>query len=349
MPSINDVAERAGVSTATVSRAFRSPSSITEETQERVMHAARQLNYSPRRARVVAPATAASETGHTLSSIGFQFFADRDTDTLQSNAFYSSLLMGAQEEAASLGLNLLIHTTDRHRLVKEMPKMVSDGLIQGMLLVGAGSDAETLTRFAEHVPHLVLLDDRDTTGRFECVTSNGFSGAFEATRYLIGLGHQRIGFFLAEGEVRPFQDRLHGYISALYDANILPNPAWTVGGRFEDSAELRESRLRALFTGPDAPTALLVVNDEYAFFALRALRQFGLSVPGDVSLIGFDDTPFSTYMEPQLTTIRVDKEGMGRLAVRRLYSRMQTQGQALPPVHNELPVTLVVRESCRSL
>jgi Transcriptional regulators len=354
MSSIHDVAKRAGVSTATVSRTFRSPGLLTEETQRRVLEAAKQLGYRPRRAR-----SAAATTGEDAprpreareEAIGFQFFADRPADTLQSNAFYAPMLMGAQEEAAALGMHLLVHTTDRHRLAKELPKMVQDEAIAGSLLVGTGADPATLARFSERLPHLVLLDDLDPTGQFECVTSDGFGGMFEATNYLLGLGHRRIGFFLVEEEVRPFRERLHGYVSALFRAGITPDPAMVLGGRFEDPDEERIARLAALVTHPDPerrPTALLASNDDYAFYALRHLRRLGLRVPEDISLIGFDDTPFSTHTDPPLTTVRVDKEAMGRLAVQRLVARIRSPegGTTHHPVHNQMPVSLVVRQSC---
>lgn len=351
MPSIDDVAKKAGVSTATVSRSFRSPALLSEETQQRVLDAARQLNYRPRGLRIrTAVENSDIETPRKVhEAIGFQFFADRPEDTLQSNSFYAPLLMGAQDEAATLGLNLLVHTTDRHRLAREMPKMVEERAISGMLLVGAGADPETLAFFAENVPHVVLLDDYDPSGQFECITSDGFGGARQVAQYLLGLGHRRIAFFLGEENVRPFQARLHGYLSALFDAGIIPDPGLVIGGQFEDSDEVREEAIRAVLLQNDRPTALLVANDEYAFAVMRILRRIGLRIPEDISLVGFDDIAFCAHTDPPLTTVRVDKEGMGRLGVRRLYAQMQTGSVNLLPAHNELPVSLVVRQSCRSL
>jgi len=315
MPSIEDVAKRAGVSIATVSRTFRSPGLLSEKTQRRVLDAARELNYKPRGTRV------GLARGTAVDTLGFQFFADRPDDTLQSNAFYAAMLWGAQEEASSLGYHLIVHTTDRHRLAQELPAMVREEVIAGMLLVGAGVDAMTLAHFADTVPHIILVDDVDTTGQIECVTSDGFGGAFEATRYLVEQGHRRIGFFQAEENVRPFQERLNGYISALFHAGIMPDRHLVIGGTFEDRVEEREERLVSLFTQPDPPTALLTANDEYAFLALRTLRRLGRRVPEDISVIGFDDIPFSAHTEPSLTTVHVDRETVGRLAVQRLVMR----------------------------
>ena len=116
MPSIKDVAKEAGVSTATVSRTFTTPSLINEHTHKRVMEAARQLNYQPGRLR--APRGQSRQTSKTRDAIGFQFFAAEPGDTLQSNMFYAPVLSGAQNEADKQGLHLLLHTTDRRRFVE---------------------------------------------------------------------------------------------------------------------------------------------------------------------------------------------------------------------------------------
>lgn len=347
MPSIEDVAKRAGVSIATVSRTFRSPGLLSDTTQRRVLEAARELNYQPRNVRNAVTRAPAPD------AIGFQFFAARSVDTAQSNAFYSAVLLGAQEEAAALGFHLLVHTTDRHRLAQELPGMVRDDVIGGMLIVGAGVDPVTLSRFSEAVPHIILLDDVDTTGRFECVTSDGFGGGFAATRYLLDIGHRRIGFFLPENDVQPFQERFYGYTCALVKAGIIPDSALVAGGTFEDREGEREAHLIGLFSQSEPPTALLTANDEYAFFALRTLRRMGRRVPEDISLIGFDDIPFSAHTEPSLTTMCVDRERMGRLAVQRLVMRIRNpdmgRGASHIPIRNQVPVSLVVRQSCRRL
>lgn len=344
MPSIEDVAKKAGVSVSTVSRTFRSPRLLSEKTQTRVLEAARELNYQPRSVRTAVTRDSASD------ALGFQFFAERSTDTLQSNTFYAGMLLGAQEEASALGFHLLVHTTDRHRLAQELPRMVQDGVISGMILVGAGVDPVTLARFAEAVPHIILLDDVDTSNRLECVTSDGFGGGFAATRALLERGHRRIAFFLPEEDVHPFQERLFGYISALFQAGITPDHSLVLTGKFADSSEQREARLAALMTGPDAPTALLVANDEYAFFVLAALRRLGKRVPDEVSIIGFDNIPFSAHTDPPLTTVHVDREAMGRLAVQRLVSRIRSGekqiGSASGSVRHQVPVSLVYRHSC---
>lgn len=345
MSSIHEVAKQAGVSTATVSRTFSSPDLINEQTQKRVLEVAKRLNYQPRRQRTLAARTLSPIT----DAIGFQFFAAEATDTLSSNHFYAPVLSGAQAEAASLGLHLLLHTTDRRSLRQEIPKMILERAVGGMLLVGT-ADPAILETFSHHVPNIVLVDNRDETGAYESVVSDGFGGAFTATRYLQELGHRRIAFYLGEPDVATFRDRLRGYLCAQFEAGHLPVQDWIVGS---GDPKADRKRLAALLTGPEAPTAVLAANDDvHALIVLNLCRELGLNIPGDLSLVGFDDVPITQLTTPPLTTVRVNTEYMGRLAVRRLYARMQvdtpTSETSLSVCH-QIPVTLVERNSCRSL
>lgn len=283
-------------------------------------------------------------------AIGFQFFSDRETEKSQLNAFYAPMLMGAQQEAASNGFNLLIHTTDGHLLSKEVPRMVSQRSVDGMLLVGVTNSAEFLPVFSEYIPHIVLLGDPDPSRQYESVVSDGFGGMYQATQFLLELGHKRIGFFLAEAEIRIYQDRMYGYASALLDAGITPNPQLIIGNKTGDSFESRELRLTNMLARPDRPTALLVANDDYALYVMRILRRMGLRVPQDISLIGFDDASFSLHSDPPLTTVSIDKEAMGRLAAKRLIARIHAPDQSLQyPVVNKVSTSLVIRQSCQYL
>ncbi|MDX1932326.1 MAG: LacI family DNA-binding transcriptional regulator [Capsulimonadales bacterium] len=351
MAGIREVAKKAGVSPATVSRTFTSPSLINEQTQKRVLEAARLLNYRPPHLRTVknprSTAEASSATGSTTGSatIGFQFFARAAEDNLTSNRFYAPVLAGALAEADAQGLHLLVHTTDRHSLGVEMPRMIREKAIRGLLLVGT-TDSAIVDRLAENIPHMVLVDHCDPRGRFDSVVSDGLEGGRRATEYLLRLGHRRIAFSAPDRNVYSFEERLYGYLAAHFEAGIAVDPALVLQGSSGEGTE--EAALTPLLTGENHPTAIFCANDEHALVALRVCRQRGLKVPADISLVGFDDTPFSRSTEPALTTVRVDTERMGRIAVQRLLARLQAPPDGEPPVvQSRLPVSLTERESCR--
>lgn len=354
MPSIHDVAKKAQVSIATVSRSFRNPALLSQETLLRVVGAAQELNYQPRASRAGNDAPTDS-VGEELQSaahdaIGVQFFSHDASDQTQLNTFYAPMLTGVQQEAAASGFNLLIHTTDKNLLSCEIPRMVSQRSIDGLLLVGTSNSADFLPMFARHVRHIILLNDFDPQSRFESVVSDGFGGMYKATQYLLESGHRRIAFFLADAEVRVYQDRMHGYVSALLDAGITPEPGLIIGHRLEDSFLSREARLTNLLAQSDRPTALLVANDDYALYVMRILRRMGLRMPQDISVVGFDNAALSLHSDPPLTTIEVDKEAMGRLAAKRLISRIRSSAQSVQyPVVNKIATSLIARQSCRSL
>ena len=158
--------------------------------------------------------------------IGFQFFASSERDSLQANAFYSAVLSGAQAEAAALEMHLVLHTTHPNQLARELPKMVREQAVAGMLLVGIGADeTEILTSFSQYIPQIVLVDNHDATGRFDCVLSDGAGGGLAATRQLFQMGHRRVGFLLSDRNVQTFRDRLQGYLGAYYEAGLPQDPS----------------------------------------------------------------------------------------------------------------------------
>ncbi len=347
MNSIREVAKQAGVSTATVSRAFNTPELISALTHKRVLEAADRLNYRPLRARqraVAAEIVSAAEEPF----IGFQFFGASPADLPQANAFYAPLLAGAQVTAAERGLHLLVHTTDRHQLAQQLPKMVREQTVAGMLLVGT-ADPKILSVFLERVSQIVLVDCHDPTRRHDCIVSDGFGGALAATQYLFELGHQKIAFLRDDALSTSFQDRLRGFVCAHFEAGFSADPRLILTVPSEDDLP---NVLRDLLALPERPTALLVANDTQALAVMQACRALNLSIPEDLSLVGFDDIESSSHTWPQLTTVRVPKEDMGRLAVTRLQERLRALNnspEAMTPVTLEVPVSLIVRQSCRPL
>jgi DNA-binding LacI/PurR family transcriptional regulator len=332
MASIRDVAREAGVSPATVSRTFTTPTLINDDTRSRVLAAARLLDYRPPHLRNNHHVTTEADPeigfarrrhplfkGDTSDAIGFQFFHSTPGDSLLSNVFYAPVLAGAQAEAEALGLHILLHSTDTNAIKEGLPRMVTEGAVRGILLVGVpGSDV--LQQLANRIPALVLVDNPGAEGPFERVLSDGFAGGYIAAQHVLGQGHRRLGFFLAESETVTFRDRLHGWLCGQFDAGILPDPTLVVSGENDD---IRRERLYALLSLPDRPTVLMAANDHYAVGVLQFCREIGLRVPQDLSLVGFDDVRFSAVTDPPLTTLRIDTTLMGRLAVRRLYAQIQ--------------------------
>ena len=342
-PNIHDVARIAGVSTSTVSRSFRNPTKLSDKTRRHVNDVARKLNYRPR-TEAAAAARKAELPLDPSNVIGFHFFSD-STLGPEMNAFYAPMLAAVQMEAERLGLSMLLGTSSRFTLSDRLPRMIGDKLVGGLLLVST-PDEPVLDAFRECVPHIVMLDNMDVTGKYTSIRSDGFRGTYEAVTYLFRLGHRQIGFVRCKGD-SSLDDRFYGFVAAHVDA----------GHAFDERFVLNASAGRRvvepavkLLENPLRPTAIIGGNDAYALDVMDACRHLGLRVPDDLSVIGFDDIDSGRRSVPALTTMSVKKEQMGRLAVRRLLREMRGQSEdEMFPVEIRVGVDLVKRESCRRL
>jgi len=360
MVSILEVAKQAGVSTATVSRTFSAPGLLREETCAKVLETANRLNYRPRRGRTEKSVSGGKSTqgkaAPKADTIGFQFFGQDQSDLVGSNGFYGPVLAGAQSEAANLGMHLMMHATHRYELLERLPKMIEEKSVSGLLLVGI-ADSKVVETFAQHVPHIVLVDNLDETGRFDCVLPDGFRGMYSATRHLIELGHRNIGYYVDSSPAPTFKDRLHGYICAHVDAGLTPGPQLVV----PEDKSAHVSVICEYLSAKSRPTAMVSASDWLALDLVKACSQLGLKIPQDLSIVGYDDIEISSMTNPALTTVRVEKELLGRLAVRRLLHHIERDARQSSsrahanaagsrrqelPIHITVPVSLIKRQSC---
>jgi LacI family transcriptional regulator len=174
------------------------------------------------------------------------------------------------------------------------------------------------------------------------VGATNWQGAYDATRYLIRLGHRRIGFITGALELGCAVDRLAGYQAALTDHDLPSDPTLITTGDFHRPQGFAGAQ--ALLNRPDRPTAILASNDEMAFGAMEAARVHGLRIPDDISVVGFDDIPQASVVHPPLTTVRQPLEEMGRMATQMLL-RLIAEPQ-LQVGRVALPTELVERQSC---
>ncbi|MDR3706831.1 MAG: LacI family DNA-binding transcriptional regulator [Capsulimonadaceae bacterium] len=356
MPTIHEVAKEAGVSPTTVSRSFSEEDLINPETRKRVLEAAKRLNYRPPRVRARAAKALQAREVKSQRVLGFQFFAPSEAASIHTDAFYAPLLAGSQAESDVQGVQLMLSSTTRHALAYGLPRMVRESMVDGMLLVGT-ADQPVLTEFLARVPVIVMVDNRDSAKRYDCIVSNGIQGASEGVEYLSKLGHRRIAFVMSEAQTSTFQDRLTGYMVALTKSGRGIDQSLIVSAVSRDDFT---AKVQALLTLPSdrRPTALMAANDPHAYTVFQICHAMGLRIPEDISVLGFDDDRYSTMSCPPLTTLRVDSEYMGRLAVRRLQARLDeasrlkadgSPNRPEPPVEIDVPVSLIERDSCRAV
>ena len=334
-----EIAEQSGVSLSTVSLVLRDKAGVGAETRQRVLDVARELGYVPRRpAAAHAPA---------ISTVGLVLKADPDS-LPAANKFYSHVVAGIEMACRRLQVNLLYATmtVDEDSRPVELPRLlVDDGAADGLLLLGAFFD-EVLMRVVERrATPLVLVDSYAAVDRYDSVLSDNFEGAYQAVTHLVQRGHRHIALVGGHPQAYPsIQERQAGYQRALKDHGIADR--YLAECHIVDTAEIVEATARLLQGSPQV-TALFGVNDDVAITAMDAARDLGRRLPDDLSVVGYDDIDVADCLTPSLTTMQVDKLGMGRLAVQLLINRIEHPEANL--VRAAIRPRLVERNSVRDL
>jgi DNA-binding LacI/PurR family transcriptional regulator len=330
MATIYDVARVAGVSTATVSRVFRTPETVSSRLRHRVKAAAVELGYRPNR---VAQALAEGKS----RAIGLLLPPD------YGNVYFTMVMATTERLLVSLGRELVVASyVDRDpELWVERVQGLLDRQLDGVLLFGESSQfAAGLERGVLTEIPVVGLGSWPCSG-LPVVGPDEERAGFVATEHLIDLGHRRIAFLGLDWEMFPTWRRESGYVSALRGAGLEPVLEATSP---EDPAESRLATFRLIEDHPDV-TAIMGVNDGAAAGAARALHEMGIRVPDEVSVIGFDNVPMCQFMCPSLSSVDLSAEATAAEAVRRLLQAVEHPGEGAPSTRTLLQPRLVARES----
>jgi DNA-binding LacI/PurR family transcriptional regulator len=334
-PTSRDIADLAGVSQATVSRALRNSPLVREETRQRIQQIARDLNYFVNR-------NAAGLRTHRSNTIALLLFDDTEGTDTKMNLFFLSMLDNITRAAARLGYDVLISlqqlTDDWH--IEYQASHRADGLI----LLGYGDYAE----YREKLAALAAANTRfiiwgpivkDQPGHsFGCDNQNG---GYQATKHLIKLGRKRIAYIGRMARRSPeHAARYDGYARALRDAGLEPDDRLRVPA--DNSETHGYEAVQQLLGRGDPFDAIFAVTDLIAIGAMRALRDAGLRVPDDVGVVGFDDMPLAAHVTPSLTTVQQNAQMGGDGLVEGIVNLIKGE-----PVQSRLMAPkLIVRQSC---
>ncbi len=327
--TLEDVAREAGVSAMTVSRVINKSGAVSTQTAERVFEAIADLNYIPHRGARVLAGRKTHTLGLLFPEIGGVFFSEliRGIEAVVNENGYALLIYSTQgrpKEQSSLDMPLGDHNTD--------------GLI---IFTDSLADSLLLRLYANGFPMVLLHRSAPEGVQIPCVTFENKKGARQMVSYLIGCGYERIVFLAGDPDNEDAYWREMGYREALAEAGIAFDPALIGRGAFDD--QVAEESVLTLLQAGAIPDAIFAADDESARGAMRALRHFGLRIPEDVAVAGFDDALLSQYLNPPLTTVRAPIEEAGRVAAQQLLNLIHT-GQAEDLIL--LPTELVIRESC---
>lgn len=324
--TIVDVAREAKVSLTTTSRVINNAVHVRPDKRERVNRAMARLGYT-------VNLQARSLRGGRSHMIGLVV---RDVGT----AYAGEIIRGIDLELAESQYDMMLYTTHRRKTLESAyVTMLSRGMADGLLLILPRHPEAYLQALRQrHFPQ-VLIDHQGIDNKGPAVGATNWQGAFDATKYLIDLGHRRIGFVTGSMDLGCARDRLAGFRAAL-EQDGLPADAPLIreGDFFQTRGYTAAHELLAL---SEPPTAIFASNDVMAFGVMEAVRDHHLRIPEDISIVGFDDVPQATQVHPQLTTVRQPLEQMGRAAARLLLEIIHEPDR--PPQRIELPTELVVR------
>lgn len=328
--TIKDVARVSGVSYTTVSRVLTGFEFVKERTRQRVMEAAETLGY-------VANPHARSLVGGSSRIIGL-LVPNLD------NGYVGTIMQGIDIALAQANYDLVLYTSHRHPDKESYyVRAITNGLTDGLLLVAPLVPASYIEALREQDFPYVLIDQADATESSNVVEATNWQGAYDASQYLIQLGHTRIAFIKGSPVVRSAIDRLEGYKAALADNSIAALEELVIEGDYQQQTAY-ESVQSLLQSQQPAPTAIFASNDLSAFGAIDAVREYGLRIPDEISIIGFDDVPQASFIFPKLTTVRQPLEEMGQVAVKILLERITNQSKS--PQRVALATKLIIRDSC---
>lgn len=325
-PTIYDVAERAGVSIATVSRVLNNSPKPTEATRAKVLEAVRELGYQPS----AAARCLARSTTDTIALVSPEV----------SGPFFSEIIRGIELEARHHQYHVLIYGLQSGGEDDDLLPFLSTK-VDGMIL-GAHCDEAYIRRLEEQGVPFVLMGRTLEDVEADSLVTDSYGGAYDAVSHLISHGYRRIGFIGGPESSRQSRTRLRAYHEAHRDQS------WSADERLVLHADFSEAggqhAMEQLLALSEPPRAVFAANDQMAVGALDAVRHAGLKVPEDVALIGFDDIPVAAYLQPALTTVRANIRESGALAVRLLVRRIADPKAEVETV--SLQTELVIRQSC---
>lgn len=299
--TLKDIAEQVGVHTSTVSRVLRNKETqqVSPETRSKILSIAKELNYSPNQ---LAQAFRLKKT-HTIALIIPDI----------SNAFFAGIAKRIEIESYKAGYNLVVCNTDEEQ---EKERRYLENLIKrsidGIIIASAHQEPNKIIKILKNIP-FVLLDRCFENLKTNAVISNNEQLSYRAVEHFFSFGHKRIGFICSRKNIFTIKNRLKGYYNALKKYNLDNDQKLVCGNGFtENDGYLATKELLSL---DNPPTAVLSSGNIISIGVMKAIHEFGLSIPEDISIIAFSDSPCAPYWSPPLTTISHPLEKMGKEAI----------------------------------
>lgn len=333
--TLKDIAEKTNVSISTVSRVLNNQlTSIDEETRNNIVEISKELGYKK--------ANSNQQNNRKFSEMKFGCVLNSIKDKYY-DPYFSEIIYGIEREFLDQGY-MLNFTLDTNELIQANYSLEANSKDLGIITVGPMDD-DFLNKLSKNVPFLMSAGGYPNLD-IDYVTIDFSKSVMKAVTYLVEKGHKDIGFIGSSGcdSKIPFEQekRFIGYKKALASNGLEITPEWIEEGYFKVDGGYEA--MKRILASPKQPTAIFAASDRMAYGVYKAIQETGLKVSEDIAVIAFDDLEMSKFMNPALTTIRVHKEELGRIAVKMLLQRMRNEVNL--PLTTYLPTELIIRKSC---
>jgi LacI family transcriptional regulator len=333
-PGIRNIAERLGVSSATVSRALNDKPGVSSSLRQRVLDVAAELNFTPNLA-------ARNLVGASTRTVAF--IVHQQAFPVSSDPFYFVMLRGVERALAKEGYHVVLTTVGDGTIQADHLRVVRERRIDAAILAGPDIPSTLVLSLVQRGLPVVLVDNSLERTALNCVLGDDREGARAAVEHLLWHGYRRVVFVGGPESWLSTRERGEGYREAMQEKGLEPLA-------IHEEATTILTGIRAghkLLDMEERPQAVFAVNDAMALGVMRAAREVGLRVPEDLAVVGFDDISMAESAHPPLTTVRIPKELMGELAAQRLLEMVgKERDEYTLPVKSMVGTTLVVRASC---
>ncbi|MEF2965295.1 LacI family DNA-binding transcriptional regulator [Paenibacillus sp. M1] len=342
-----DIAKLAGVSRSTVSRVINNYSNVPEATRAKVLRVIEQYQYEP---NSFARALAGKRTD-TIGLFAISMNEKENASRIYQNSYFAPIVDLVIDTANARGFYVLIHTVYSPEDFQKIKQAFLQKRIDGGILVGTQKDIELVRELVGQEAPLVIVDydiaeimaERLNKNHLAVINSMDYEGTVEAIEYLIGLGHREIG--IIKGRMNTFsgRERYMAYENTLKRHGLPLVEDFILEGDFLKETAYREAA--RLASAGKLPSALFSSNDDMAISAMEAFAEHGISVPDDISLIGFDDIQLSARVSPKLTSVKLPIDDMAKAAVEKVIGLCNAEAPAFST--ESFPTRLVIRDSCK--
>jgi LacI family transcriptional regulator len=329
--NIKTISDITGFSQATISNVLNNKKGVNLATAETIIRVAREIGYL---------------NSTNITSIKVVMYK-KNGKILTDSPFISAVLEGVENEGHIHKLDTIIYHLDasENNFESKLERIVKERN-SGIILFASELSWVDMQPFLDVTVPFIVLDAWFREGSFDTVYMDNVSSLYYSIKFLFGNGHRKIGFIDSSTPILNFRFRKEGFIRAMNEHNLAINDKFfiqvdtSLNGAYEDMLQYLNSK-------PVLPTAFCIANDLMALGIMKALKEYGCQIPGDISIIGFDNLPYGEITSPPLTTINVPKKELGQVAVKRLLARSKDSGEI--PLKIELLTELVIRKSVKKI